>query len=221
LARQKYVRSGAEYQLSRIEYGQQWQTLDDCLYRLCRENQTHSCLLGVNAKVFIIGLTFETGIKRQVRTKRTQGSSISQVVKLLHGHHQELDGLFLRLSGISEPLTPSNLTEILEIHGLIVKMLRSVTRDQHDVRSFVSKYMHFHNPAVPLYDTNADTVLTSLVPWPSVRKKEVTVREADSYYAKYANRFLSLYDSMRSEGLVVTVRALDYYLLWKFEKGKP
>ena len=81
--------------------------------------------------------------------------------------------------------------------------------------------MHFHNPAVPLYDLNADTVLTSLVPWPSVRKKAITVKDADSDYAKYANRFLNLYDLMKSAGWEVTVRALDYYLLWKFEKGKP
>jgi hypothetical protein len=33
----------------------------------------HDSLLAVNAKVFIIGLTFETGIKRQVRSKGMQG----------------------------------------------------------------------------------------------------------------------------------------------------
>ena len=109
----------------------------------------------------------------------------------------------------------------LGIHGILVKLLRSVTRDQNDVRSFVSKYMHFHNPAVPLYDVNSNTVLTSLVPWPSVRKNAIAITNADPDYAKYANRFFSLYDAMRSAGWKVNVRALDNYLLWKFEKGKP
>jgi hypothetical protein len=195
--------------------------LDDCLYRLCCENPKHDSLLAVNAKVFIIGLTFETGIKRQVRTKGTQGSSISQVVNLIRTNHQSVDQQFHRLLAISEPLTASKLADILDIHGIRGKLLRAVTRDQNDVRSFVSKYMHFHNPAVPLYDVNANTVLTSLVPLPSVRKKAITVTNADPDYSKYANRFFSLYEAMRSAGWKVTVRALDNYLLWKFEKGKP
>ena len=141
--------------------------MDEYLYQLCRENPKHDSLLATNAKVFIIGLTFETGIKRQVRSQRTQGSSIAQVVNLIHTHHQLLDHQFHRLSAISEPLTPSKVADILEIYGILVKLLRSATRDQHNVRSFVSKYMHFHNPAVPLCDVNANTVLTSLVPWPS------------------------------------------------------
>jgi len=69
----------------------------------------------------VIGLTFETGIKRQVPTKRTQGSSVSQVVNRLYENRQRVDQLFDRLSHVSEPLTASQLKEIMEIHGLLVK----------------------------------------------------------------------------------------------------
>jgi hypothetical protein len=56
----------------------------------------------------VIGLTFETGIKRQVPTKRTQGSSVSQVVNRLYKNRQRVDQLFDRLSHVSEPLTASS-----------------------------------------------------------------------------------------------------------------
>ena len=120
--------------------------MDDCLYHLCRENPKHDSLLAINAKIFIIGLTFETGVKRQVRSKRTQGSSLTQVVNLIHTNHQSVDQQFHRLSAISEPLTASKLADILDIHGILVK-LRELS-----VRVRRSEAVALRQPVVPVAD---------------------------------------------------------------------
>jgi hypothetical protein len=218
LARRRYQFFPAQYEQSVADYAQRWQKLDEYLYRLCRENPTHSCYGFMNAKIFMIGLTYETGIKRGVPTKKTQSSSISQVTDLFLKHQKELDLLFTRLYQISEPLTASNLPEILEIHGRMVEILRVLTRNGRSSRSFVSKYMHFHNAVVPPYDSFAAAVISSLVPKSSIDVEGTAIpKKGDKVYADYARRFLMLYESLKQMNLTVTVRSLDYYLVWKHD----
>jgi len=143
---------------------------------------------------------------------------MSQVADFFYERHQELDQLFLRLDKISEPLAATNVTEILEIHGQIVKLLGELTIDGQSPRSFVAKYMHFHNPVVPIYDGNAAKVVWGLVPERLIEADHVSVPDvADSYYADYVRRLLSLYRSIAAQDVSVTVRSLDYYLIWEHD----
>jgi hypothetical protein len=76
--RKRYSFSPRDYNRAKNDYNVQWKILDANLYRLCDEEPRHNRISSVNAKVFIIGLTYETGIKRLVRTKSKQGSSVFQ-----------------------------------------------------------------------------------------------------------------------------------------------
>jgi hypothetical protein len=211
----KYTFSAENYDRSRHDYAAQWQVLDAYLYRLCRERPDHTSPLSVNAKIYIIGRTYQTGIERKIRTKGTQASAISQVIELFLRSHEILDPLFLRLSGISEPLTTFNVSTILEIHGCIVELLSQVAIERQSPRSFVSKYMHFHNPVVPIYDSVAADVLPHLARvTPEVRVDVPT--GADSDYARYVGSFLKVYQVVARD-LAVTVRSLDYYMLWEHD----
>jgi len=215
----KYAFSIENYRRSQDEYVEQWQTLDDCLYRLCHENPTHDSRLSVNAKAYIIGRTYQTGIERQVRSKGTQGSSMSQVADLLYTRRKELDPLFARLARTSEPLIASNSAEIIEIHGRITNLLAEITINGDSPRSFVAKYMHFHNRVAPIYDANAAEVVWSLVPERSIQGDGITVpKVADLYFPGYVRRLLSLYDSIATNNVPVSVRSLDYYLVWEHDR---
>jgi len=217
LGNQSSALSGRNYAQSRIDYDHQWQRLDYNLYRVCEENQGHSDLGGLNAKVYLIARTYQSGIERKVRSKGTQGSSLSQVVSLFHQHSRQMEQLFNRLATISEPLTPEKATVILEIHGRIVSLLSQLTIDGQSARSFVSKYMHFHNSNVPIYDDiTAVKVLPSLIP---IRSKDAQIPHgADQLYAAYVHRFLKLQDWASQSKLSFTVRSLDYYLVWEHER---
>jgi hypothetical protein len=217
LGSRKYKFSEDNYRRSSDDYNEQWRTLDSYLYRLCRENPTHSCKLSVNAKVYIIGRTFQTQIERQIQADGTQASSIAKVTDLFSEHHQELDWLFLSLAETSEPLTAPNLQRILEVHGQVVRLLSGVTMMGKSPRSFVSKYMHFHNSVVPMYDDITQGVLPSLVPKRSIKNELASIpNSADPDYACHVLRFLSQYELIVSKNLPVTVRSLDYYLLWEY-----
>jgi len=110
------------------DYDSRWRLLDDTLYRLCRENHGHSNLEEVCAKLWIIGRTYATGIERQVLSKRTQGSSLSQVADYLHSKAAAVDNILATLKFVSEPLSPSGLRIIVSAHGQLVKLLTQITR---------------------------------------------------------------------------------------------
>ena len=222
----KYIVSIEDYKRSGDEYADRWQTLDGCLYRLCRENPNHSSRPGVNAKAYIIGRTYQTGIERKIRSKGTQGSSMSQVADLLYDRREILDYLFARLAKVSEPLTGSNVCEILEIHGYIVALLGEITINGQSPRAFVAKYAHFHNSVVPIYDANAAEVVRSLVSQREIDGDQISVPDvADPDYAGYVRRLLILYQFLTGHGVPVTVRSLDYYLVWEHDNrltsGQP
>jgi hypothetical protein len=143
------VVSANDYEDSRNEYKLNWRTLDEVLYRLCRDHPHHADSAAVNAKLYIIGRTYATGIERRFPTSGAQGSSMSQLSAFFAAYHLDIDRWFGRLAAISEPLTVLSIRKILLVHGLLVSRLREVTRGEQTARSFVSKYLHFHNPAVP------------------------------------------------------------------------
>jgi len=207
----------SDYQNASQDYSQSWETIDRVLYQLCGRYPMHKDRLPVTAKVVIIGRTYATGIERKVQTTGAQGSSISQVVSCFVSHGKEIDAWLLQLKQIAEPLTSSDIKEILTVHGLILNLLRKLTIGGQAARSFVSKYLHFHNPTVPIYDSIADNFLPKLV---RLRSDQIyTSEHADRTYAAYVSRFAKLYE-FASGTVPVTVRLLDYYLIWKKEKGQ-
>jgi len=78
-----------------------------------------------------------------------------------------------------QPVSPVNLIGVLEgdpnvlevvragqlVHGRLTEPLTGVTTDGKTPRSFVSKYLHFHNPVVPIYDSCALAGSVRLVRW--------------------------------------------------------
>src|SRR6516225_8308780 len=67
--------SASEYRKSLADYRAKWCAIDETLYDLCRRYPDHSDLRGINAKLWIIGRTYATGIERKIFTQGSQGSS--------------------------------------------------------------------------------------------------------------------------------------------------
>jgi hypothetical protein len=63
---------------------------------------------------------------------------------------------------LRSPFTPGALESIAKVHGSLVKVLSEITADQQALRSFASKYMHFHNSAFPIFDDWANRALRSI-----------------------------------------------------------
>ena len=203
----------SKYKAAVARYGRVWRATDKTLYGLCRRYPRHNDQAGVNAKLWIIGRTYATGIERKIPANGKQGGSMSQLARHLRSHARQVDALFARLREFKEPLRSARLCDIIDVHGRYMRLLQPVLRARQSPRSFASKYMHFHCPVVPIMDTFAERALRKAVR----RQRSFQVLDlppcADEHYARYVLRFWQLYSQAKAAGVRPTVRHLDYYLL--------
>jgi hypothetical protein len=69
------------------------------------------------------------------------------------------------LSGVEEPLDEEKLKVVATAHGPLCRLLCPVLREGVSPRSFAAKYLQFHRPAVPIYESYAFWKLTRLCRW--------------------------------------------------------
>lgn len=206
--------SSAKYRKSMTRYNKMWRVMDETLYDLCRRHPGHADEASIRAKLWVIGRTYATGIERKIRTDGQQGSSMSKLAMHLLKNGRQIDTLFGRLRRIREPLTEAKLRTISEVHGNLIELIRPQLRHKrHSPRSFASKYMHFHCPAVPIIDNFAVRALRTAVPWETDFWLFEGVKGADEAYGVYLSRFWQLYRRAVADGIKPTVKHLDYCLL--------
>jgi hypothetical protein len=82
--------------------------------------------------------------------------------------------------------------------------------------SFVSKYLHFHNPIVPIYDSRAEVAIGKLVNRRSrlVREAQMALPEGLPVYRNFVAAFVVLYQLAAETTLKPSVKELDH-LLWR------
>lgn len=195
------------------DYDERWRLLDQTLYDLCSSHPGHTAADGVYAKLWIIGRTYATGIERKVASAGAQGSSLSVVADHLHSQAETVDTIFSSILGMQEPLDVDKLALIATTHGRLVQLLQQITIRRQSPRSFASKYLHFHCPTVPIYDSYAAVNLGRLYRLRHVTSPFESSAEADAAYVWYLARFWKLYDEVRSRAPMVSVKLVDHYLL--------
>jgi hypothetical protein len=100
----------------------------------------------------------------------------------------------------------------------MVKLLRKNTRSKLNFRSFVSKYLHFHAPIVPLFDSVASKTVNRSDWYPWGRFKGLilipTRREYDPVYYRFLGQFSAYFTDLKEQKLNPTVRDADWFLIW-------
>jgi hypothetical protein len=200
-----------------------WSILDDTLRTLCIDHPDHKTHNGVSAKVWIIGRTYATQIERMVPSDKGPGSSMSKVVKLLLKNGAKVDGWItgIRKDG-PETLDDADIQSYVAAHGQLATLVRSITHKKKSVpRSFVSKYLHFHRPIVPIYDSVAAAALNKLLPWRQAFDCGQLVDEEDELYRQYVMQLRQLNGAAVHAGLSPATRELDEYLLCEADRLFP
>lgn len=194
-------------------YEANYAALDKVLYDLCRRHPDHTRRDAINAKLWVIARTYATGIERHIRTDGSKGTALTQLADLFWQHRREVDACLHRLREVREPLTPAKLAIILGAHGRLLQLVQPLLQRQISPRSFVSKYLHFHCPAVPIYDGIAAASLAARHRWrPGLIVCEVPTH-ADQEYTRFVLRFWQDYEAMRKKQQKVSVKLIDEFLL--------
>ncbi len=204
------------------DYKQNWIVVDNTLYSLCKKNYDHDSKNSINAKLWIIGRTYATGIERMIKSNGNQGDSLSRLAEHLYENRQIVDGIFNKLKSISNGsrLTIDKLEMIISLHGELVGLIKQITIDNQCPRTFVSKYMHFHCPMVPIYDSIASQTLSKFVCWSKKLRIFEKPKTVDEEYFCFALKFWELYKKVSETEKNLKVKYLDNYLLINCE-GNP
>jgi hypothetical protein len=135
-------------------------TLNSILYRMCRDHPTHRDQGAIRAKIMIIGQSYASGVERHV-------SGVDTLAAVLRGARGWLDAEIdsLRSFRDHEPRL-ERIARIADVHARVQSTLSSITRRRHNVRAFVSKYLHFHAPVVPIYNRYAAAAMADWYQWP-------------------------------------------------------
>jgi hypothetical protein len=212
-----------KYDAATSEREKRWALLDKELYALCRRYPLHTDMCEVHAKCAIIGRAYGTQIERKISSHGgagTRGNSINRLGEYMSQHGSEVDAILNKLRHAKEPLTAALLETIVTQHRAFVKLLRARLERRQSARSFVSKYMHFHCPVVPIYDNNANKTLKRRYRWKNRLKLFDMPKGADVGYYRFVMRFWQLYQEAMTARKGVTVKKLDAFLLWITEPSR-
>lgn len=165
--------------------------LNDVLYRMCDQMPEHGEPGEVRAKVVIIGRTYAAGLERHT------GGDIQAVTTALVKTSGWLDPAIseLRVLGKDDHFpTFERLNAIARTHKRMTDALGRLARNGNSLRSFVSKYLHFHAPVVPLYDQYAAACLRDWYPWRTVIAPVVPIGKIDGVYWQHCVRVANVVD---------------------------
>lgn len=196
-------------------FRQQWQRYakwDEVLSNLCQEHRSHANREAIYAKVYLVGRSYQSGIERVAIAGR-HGTGMDEVAERLLKCGSRVDDWIRTLQPLGSEPARDNLLPVCRAHQGLMDILADVTRKSP--RSFVSKYLHFHAPVVPIYDSYASSVVSrrDWRPWTGISPREAPPKRVDESYWKFCTRILRMAESWRAEGLQPTARNLDIYLL--------
>jgi len=192
---------------------QKWGLVDEILYKLCSEHRSHDDLPGICAKVLLIGRGFASGVERHISSDGAQGSSIEKLALHLFTYRDEIDEIINRLARLEEPLDIQKLSIIIEEHGKFCQIMSKITRNEISPVSFASKYLHFHCPIVPIYDSWVSKHAWRMRKDDELQRFEKSGDGHDEYYW-YSVCFWQQYTSLREVSSKITVRLTEVYILW-------
>jgi len=207
----KTLPSQADLERAAEAFDRDWGGVGEVLYGICCQHFGHSVRREVTAKIALIDRAYSAGLERRV-TPPIGKQAITVIADFVLAHAARIDDIIARLTRLQEPLSSEAMAQIVVAHGRLTALLQRVATDGKAPRSFAAKYLHFHCPIVPIYDSYAAARLTGLVRWDARKVPFERPAEGDADYWDFCVRFLCLYEACLSAGTIVSVKGLDTYL---------
>lgn len=201
-----------------------WDKGNGVLYDLCKRYPEHKNIDEVIAKIWLIGRSYAAAVERRKNKQESSDRFYIKVAKKLID--SEIDKQIQRIQEENR-LTEQNIKVIGEVHSFLSRIFYELT-DKYKI-SLASKYLHFHCPLVPLYDSRAKSSITEVFK-KDKSYKELLKRlsfEANNSFDKRDKEYLGFIIKMfylqqfllNKTGKLYTMRDIDKYLLGQQENG--
>ena len=162
-----------------------WFLFNKVLYDLCLQYPRHNNPHEVVTKIAMIGRAYSASVERRKNAETTNDCDFYYEYIASPIVNSDLDERLDALRKYKTP-TPENLSEILSTHLYLQELLKKVT--EMDMRSLVSKYLHFHCPNLfYIFDSYSYNEINRIV---KSKGKWNCPSNSDYCYAKYCEKSL-------------------------------
>jgi hypothetical protein len=185
-----------------------WILGNGVLYNMCLNYPNHTDPEEIRAKLWLIGRSYAVAIERRKTKNNINDDFYDEVIEKfiefnkLHNFDERIKKLK------NKDFNEETLRDMLLLHAELTNFFYELT--ELEKRSLASKYLHFHVPIFPIYDSRASSSINKLV---RGEKKDSKLK-GDGEYSKFCQKILFLYDTIKKQiGKAPTLREIDSYLV--------
>lgn len=183
----------------------------DVLYRMCEAAPTHVDVPTTISKLWLIGRSYAAALERR-RDKATHQEPYLRTARALQADRAWADQLEA-VRGFSTDVDAYGAENV----ALLVQTVDALAEhfNEHTglrKTSLASKYIHFHQPRVPIYDSYSDKALTRYVGRRDV-PADLSVLWTEGKYGRHVARFVTALRTLAGRGFNVNAAKLDIFLL--------
>jgi len=187
-----------------------WMLGNNILYKMCIDYPGHTDPEEIRAKIWLIGRSYAASIERRAKShkKHINDDFYEYVVNEFIKFNKKtgFDDKLKRLK--HKEFNNETLKEILSIHYELTTFFKELTGKEK--RSLASKYLHFHVPIFPIYDSRANDSLKKIVKG----KIEEAKFKCDRSYYVFCTKLLYLFDEIKNKTRNnPTLREIDTFLI--------
>ncbi|MBU3907345.1 MAG: hypothetical protein KKA64_03785 [Nanoarchaeota archaeon] len=187
-----------------------WMLGNNILYKMCSDYPSHTDPEEIRAKILLIGRSYAASIERRskINKKHINDDFYDYVVKefIKFNSKNKFDEKLSKLK--NKEFNEKTLKDILILHKELTKFFKELTGKEK--RSLASKYLHFHVPIFPIYDSRANSSINKIV----VGRVEDADFLCDEKYFKFCNKILFLYNYIKNNSRKApTLREIDTFLI--------
>lgn len=185
-----------------------WMLGNSVLYNLCAKHPSHTRDEEIRAKIWLIGRSYAASIERRTNKRKINDDFYDYVVQkfIEFNIKNKFDERLIKLR--NREFNDRTLKDILCLHKELTKFFKELTGKEK--RSLASKYLHFHVPIFPIYDSRANSSISKIVKGKFGESKLI----GDKNYSKFCYKILFLYDFIKGKTKETpSLREIDTFLV--------
>ncbi len=195
-----------------------WDIGNKILYDMCQKYPVHNNKSEIIAKLWLIGRSYAAAIERRKNAKESSDLFYVKVSKAIS--KSNLDSYIHQIPK-GYQLNEEVILKVWDAHKFLTEELCKQT-ELYKI-SFVSKYLHFHCPVVPIYDSRA--VRSMRIIYRDHKDKDIVLKNLRIYlkvpnkdkrfpYLKFLTQMHCLQKFIKEKtGKIYTMRDIDKYFL--------
>lgn len=180
----------------------------DALYAMCRKTPLHNNVKNTVSKLWLIGRSYAAAQERRSNVE-AYSDPYHPTAKIIRDR-RFIDPM-LRKIRRATPYSDRHLAMVAEL----VHRLTEVFEETTGLRkvSLATKYLHFHEPTIPISDSINSGVLRRFVRRDDVHEDLLPLWDSGEGYKRHLARFVTAMWRLREHGYDADAKKLDAFLL--------